>query len=390
MKKFVTILLIMLMALSAINAETEVRFILSDVDQHSEILIGFCPTYLLLGLGVDFHFIDDNNRSEFQFLVGGGYTQKRLFVNPYTGEPEYHSPVDINGDLLTSGTGITYDTVEGDFIIRYDQGFLDDLLTLRTSIEMKYEMNLNSHKTDKFPPLNTYLGGPTSLSSTLFPDVAGSNSHFLGMALALRLTYDAMDDTIFTNDGILAYVEAKYAPLFLNNWLDGSANYYSLTANAVFSKTLYTYSTENYDWFSIVLIDRVNANWTDGSVPVFAQEPVSLGRKVRGYNTLSYGTQFSAVNNLDIRFAGPGIGIASIKPRINVFFDMGIGAGNYFNSTISPDKGYNFLSSVGAQFTVTFFDFIDLGYQIAYLFTGEKMTDPGSRFVTTFTFFLDF
>lgn len=34
---------------------------------------------------------------------------------------------------------------------------------------------------------------------------------------------------------------------------------------------------------------------------------------------------------------------------------------------------------------------IDLGYQIAYIFTGEKYTDKElDNFTTTFTFFLDF
>ena len=316
--------------------------------------------------------------------MGGGYTQRMVFQDPHTGEPHYTEP---------EGRGITYDVIQGDLFLRYDQGFLDDLLMLRASVETQYEYNRSSF-VDRNESLVDQLNLTGGYNPQIYPDLQPENgvSQFLGTTLGLRFTYDAMDDSILMNDGILAYVEAKYAPLFLNRWLDGTADYYSLTANAVFAKTLYTYTTENYDWFSIVLIDRVNVNWTDGSVPVNAQGAVSLGRKVRGYNTYSYGTQFSAVNNFDIRFAGPGIGIDSIKPRINVFFDMGIGAGNYFNTSIpvETESGVNFLSSVGAQFTVTFFDFIDLGYELAYIFTGEKMTQPGERLVGRFTFFLDF
>ena len=374
MKKLLTILLIFIMALSGIYAETSYRFIFADMDQHSEILIGFCPTYLLLGVGMDFHLVE-NNTSELQILLGGGYNQRRVFQNPDTGNP--YEP----------GKYITYDAIQGDLFLRYDQGFLDDLLIFRVGLETQYEMNRDSFVSSKNAPLKDQLGN--DFNPVRYPDLNG-NAQFLGSALTLRLTYDDMEDTLFTNDGILAYVEAKLAPYFLNSWLDGTANYYSLTANAVFAKTLYNYSTENTDWFSIVLIDRVNVNWTDGSVPVNAQGPVSLGRKMRGYNTYSYNTQFSAVNNFDIRFAGPGIFHDSIRPRINLFFDMGLGAGNYFNTDIKPENGVNFLCSTGAQITVSFFDFIDLGYEVAYIFTGDKMTDPGHQLVTTFTFFLDF
>ncbi len=382
MKKLVTILLVLLIsAFSLFAASPDFRFIFADLDQHSEILIGFCPTYVLVGFGADF---GEANTSELQVLVGGGYTQRMVFQDPHTGEPHYTEP---------EGRGITYDVIQGDLFLRYDQGFLDDLLMLRASVETQYEYNRSSF-VDRNESLVDQLNLTGGYNPQIYPDLQPENgvSQFLGTTLGLRFTYDAMDDSILMNDGILAYVEAKYAPLFLNRWLDGTADYYSLTANAVFAKTLYTYTTENYDWFSIVLIDRVNVNWTDGSVPVNAQGAVSLGRKVRGYNTYSYGTQFSAVNNFDIRFAGPGIGIDSIKPRINVFFDMGIGAGNYFNTSIpvETESGVNFLSSVGAQFTVTFFDFIDLGYELAYIFTGEKMTQPGERLVGRFTFFLDF
>ena len=46
--------------------------------------------------------------------------------------------------------------------------------------------------------------------------------------------------------------------------------------------------------------------------------------------------------------------------------------------------------STGVQVTVSFFDFIDLGYQVSYLFSGNKFTDGEKRVVGNFTFFLDF
>lgn len=378
MKKLLTILLVLVMILTGASASSPTfRFVFGDLDQHPEILIGFCPTYLLLGFGADFHFIEDNT-SEFQVLVGGGYNQRMVFQDPSDGTPFY---------TVSDGRGITYDAAQGDLFLRFNQGFMNDLLVLRASIETQYEANLNSFVKNS-ATLNSQLNGEGVFNNAIYPDLKGDHQ-FLGTSISLRLTYDDMEDTLFTNDGILAYVETKFAPYFLNQWLDGTANYYSLTANAVFAKTLYNYSTENSDWFSIVLIDRVNVNWTDGSVPVNAQGPVSLGRKVRGYNTYSYGTEFSVVNNFDIRFSGPAIGLDGLRPRINLFFDMGLGAGNYFNTSKKPD-GVNFLCSTGGQITISIFDFIDLGYEVAYIFTGEKLTKPGDRVVTRFTFFLDF
>ena len=53
----------------------------------------------------------------------------------------------------------------------------------------------------------------------------------------------------------------------------------------------------------------------------------------------------------------------------------------------------NFLASIGVQVEMSFFDFIDLGYQINYLLVDidkyAKYTQPG-KITTNFTFFLDF
>ena len=46
--------------------------------------------------------------------------------------------------------------------------------------------------------------------------------------------------------------------------------------------------------------------------------------------------------------------------------------------------------STGVQLTISFFDFIDLGYQVAYLFNGNKLSEGDSKIVGSFTFFLDF
>ncbi|MBR2281570.1 MAG: hypothetical protein IJ863_02990, partial [Spirochaetales bacterium] len=209
-----------------------------------------------------------------------------------------------------------------------------------------------------------------------------------------------MDDRMVSNEGATAEIKLQFAPGFIK---DG-ASYYSITLNGVAGTTLYELSDKRgRNIFSIVAIDRVNVNWTDGNhVPVYASMPVSLGRKVRGFNTNSFNTNFTVVNNLDIRLAGPEPLMDGIFPRLNLFFDMGWHAGNYFNtghngvsakSAASMAETYGlerFLCSTGFQLEMCFFDFIDLGFQLAYLINGDNPRNPSSSFITGATFFLDF
>ena len=294
---------------------------------------------------------------------------------------------------------IVYDVLETDWILRFVQGFGDssvagkDLLTITAGYEGKLEFALDSMVKGQtrnngiqsvIRSLDDRIG---TYDGDIYPDLRG-NRTALGSVLALQLKYDEMDDRMTTTDGFVAKADLKWAPSFLNGALDGKADYYSLTLKAVAAKTVFAYSENGKDMFTITLVDRGNVNWTDGSmVPVWAQGPVSLGRKVRGFNTWTYNTQFTAVNNFDVRFAGPNLGVKGIFPRVNLFYDIGYGCGNYFNTQISEG---NFLMSTGVQVTVSFFDFIDLGYQVAYLFKGEKFSEGTKKVVGSFTFFLDF
>ena len=386
MKKLLLCLVVLTLAISFAMA-APVKFVFGDLGQHAEILKGFIPSYLLAGAGYDGLSLIEGNTTEIQFLLGAGYNQRKVWQDPVTGEVKRVDP-------------IIYDVIETDWTLRFLQGFLSspvegkDLLTLSFAYEGKFEVNKDSMVVGKdrnnptslpVRKLDNYLG--KSFNSNIYPDLKG-NHRMLGANLNLQLKLDMMDDKKTTTDGFVARFDLDYSPLFLNRALDGEADYYSLTLNAVVAKTIYKYQTEKVDWFSIVLIDRVNFNWTDGSlVPVYAQGPVSLGRKVRGFNTWTYNTNFTAVNNFDVRFAGPNLGVKGIFPRINLFFDMGYAAGNTFNTSYD---GSQFLASTGAQFTISFFDFIDLGYQLAYLFKGDKFTAGSDRLVGSFTFFLDF
>ena len=399
MKKKLFLVIIAVLAVLSGAYASDFKFVFGDLGQHAEILAGFSPSYLKAGAGYTGLSLIEGHTTEIDFLVGAGYNQRKVWQDPKNGEVWQ----DMNaGTSLKKGVGpIIYDVLQSEWEIRFSQGFLDspvankDLLSLSAGYNGRFEASGDSFRKGSWREnglegktqilsLDEYLG-TNNYQGDVYPDLRGNRQH-LGTEFYLELKLDMMDDRKMYSNGFTASFEAEWGPGVLNRALDGTADYYSLTFNAVAAYTPFSFIEDGQHWFSITLIDRANINWTDGSeVPVYIQGPVSLGRKVRGYNTWTYNTQFTAVNNFDIRFAGPSW--SDIFPRVNLFLDVGYGCGNYFNS---DEEGNNFLASTGIQMTVSFFDFIDLGYQISYLFTGEKFTDGDANITTSFTFFLDF
>ena len=362
------------------------------IDQHPEILIGFIPTYGEITTGYTGLQLMEDNRTELQLTVGAGYIERRFWVDPESG-------VEIKED-----NPLSFDVLQLAWALRFNQGFLEspvgdkDLITLSIGYKGRYEKAMDSMvlgktkqawgKEEKVISINEFLTSRDE-SSRLYPDLRGNNQ-YLGTSLFFNFFLDAMEDTLTTNDGYTIEFNAEWAPYALNAALDGKGDFYQFTLEGVGARTLYHYKTEKMSWFSIVIIDRLRANWLSGElVPTYIQKLGSLGRQVRGYSNYTYGTQFYVVNNFDIRLTGPDMGVDGLSPRINLFFDMGYGAGNYFNT----DRfGTNFLSSTGVQLTVSIFDIIDLGYQIAYLIPTNtyNFAHGDTRVVTSFTFFLDF
>lgn len=402
MKKVLTVVLVLVIALSCVFAG-DFKFLFTELDQHVEILAGFLPTLTSVGVGYDGLNLMEGNLTQLQATIGGGYTQRVLFQNPLTGEP------------LIFNQGI-YDDIQVRWNLKFLQGFGDswvqdkDLFTAYIGYEGRYEKGVDSMVLGRdrmrgyadasrnkgataIPGLNSWFGA-TLNGNTIYPDLADDYTAFMtNFYMGVRLNY--MDDKMVSNEGATAELKLQFAPGFLNN---GHASYYSVTLNGVAGTTLLEVSNKKgLNIFSVVLIDRLNVNWTDGSrVPVYASMPVSLGRKVRGFNTNSYNTNFTIVNNLDIRLAGPEFLLDGIFPRLNLFFDVGYHAGNYFNTKKSASDMAKLLGleqvlcSTGFQLEMCFFDFIDLGFQLAYLINGDNLRNPGERFITGATFFLDF
>lgn len=386
MRRKLTLVLLVLAICSSLFA-ADWAFVFKDLGQHPEILGGFLPSYLMAGAGYKGASLIEGDKTQIDLIVGAGYNQRKVWQDPITGAIRKEDPV-------------VYDVIVADWAVRFNQGFLDspagdkDLLTLSAGYWGKFEKNIDSMAVGKtrkngvpgaIKTLDQYLAG-VSDDGNILSDVHGSRM-MLGNSFSLSLKLDAMSDTIMTNDGFWANLELRYAPKALNSVLDGFSDFYSITLNAVGACTLFDYATERNNWFSIVAIDRVNVNWTDGSaVPQYEQSSLSLGRKVRGFTKNTYNTQFTVVNNFDIRLAGIKLGLKGIHPRINLFFDMGYSGGKLFNTDLVQS---DFLCSTGAQFTISAFDFIDLGYQLAYIISGESYQNA-SKLVGSFTFFLDF
>ncbi len=407
MKKALIVALVLFVALGSVFAG-EFKFLFTELDQHPEILSGFLPTLTAFGTSYEgFEFIP-GNLTQLQVTVGGGYTQRVVFQSPSNGVP------------LIADQGI-YDCIQLRWNLKLLQGFGSswvegkDLVTVYAGYEGRYEVNTDSMvvgkeryrgyadegtKTRGVTPIKSlddwFSGfvGASKVGNAIYPDLADDYKAFMtNFYVGAKL--NGMDDKMVSTDGFLTELKLQFAPSFLNK----KASYYSITFNAVVAKTLYELKSQksSNNVFSVVIIDRVNVNWTDGSkVPVYAQMPVSLGRKVRGFNTNSYNTNFTVVNNLDIRFSGPEPFIDGIFPRLNAFFDVGYYAGDYFNTELSAksqaeDFGLErVLCSVGIQLEISFFDFIDLGFQVSRLINGFNLRNPEQRVITGATFFLDF
>lgn len=387
MKKLIVVLLALILSCSLFASN--LHFVLADIGQHPDFLGGFIPTYVLVGAGYKLPQLIEGNTTDIRLLVGEGYSQRLMWLDIDRGENNYSSSV------WDKSSALRFNVWQNELSLRFIQGFLQspvegkDLLTLTASVSSRYERYYSSAKFAFFNIHGNLCDiVPEDYSGSIYPELNGRKD-YLGLEFGLSLKLDMMEDTIHTNNGIWSRIDIKYGPKVLNAFMSGHGDYYSLVMNTVGAVTVKNFTNDSgKSYFSVTLIDRVNASYTSGSaVPSFVQGPVSLGRKVRGFNTYTYGTEYSVVNNFDIRLAGPGVGIDSIAPRVNLFIDCGYGWGKVFNTT-REEK--NFLASVGAQFEVCFFDFIDLGWEVNVLLVDkEKYTQPG-RVTTNFTFFLDF
>jgi hypothetical protein len=392
MRKKLTVLLVLLCIVSSLSFASDWQYVFGEEERHPEIFGGALPSYVSMGTSYEGFSLFNDNLSSLQILGGLGVTQRKLWQNP------------ADGSVL-SDNPLVYDVFHTDFMLKLFQVLLyseetdKDCITAYAGVKENVEIYMdsmvegedrqNGSTTYTVQSISDWFGSTSITSNTYYPELGGNGSFMIGTTLYAGIKFDQMIDRMVTQDGMYSDLSLEVGPSFLNSLFSGTASFYSLTSNTVVAKTLYQVKAEDKkNLFSLVLIDRVNFNWTDGdAVPTYAQYSVSLGNKVRGYTAWTYNTQFTAVNNLELRISGPESIRQGLFPRINIFCDIGFGAGNYFNTSTSAT---NFLASAGIQGTFSIFDNLDLGYQLAYLFTGDNYVYYGTSITGEITFTLDF
>jgi hypothetical protein len=362
MKKKLTLFCLLLIFVSSFTFSSDYKFLFGALGMHEDYLAGIGPTYLNIGVGkTDFNFLEDNS-TELQFYVGGGLEKRTLWNDKTTGEN-------------AAANGFDLDVIRADWKVRLKQGFFNDVLTASLAYDGIYE----------------YYSDGAGFSSTVYPDLEGDN--LLGTYFTGGLFLDFMNDDMFVQDGVSLETEFSIAPEQINS-LIGESDFYSANAELIFAKTLlYTpaYDTGR-NLFSLVLVDRFVANYTDGdAVPTYFRKSISLGRKVRGFSSYSYNNKLTFVNNLDLRvslYEIDEIKFARVFPRFNFFVDVGYGMLEYVNTSVSEN---NLIASTGVQATICVSDFASLGYQYAYVLKGDNFDlDQSLVSVGSLVLMLDF
>lgn len=375
MKKVLTVLILVLCISFAFAID--VKPYLVTLDLHPLVLSGFFPTYA--GVGVDISAPNDPMHAKVS--LSGGVYERGFFQNPNTGEyiSVNHDPVQLT-DLLN---------VELEAKAEYHSS---ELSTFTLGYWGIYEKR---NVWDKNKTTERWLGGEekTVLSTSIaqwvdslrgnnvYPELGTDASIY--HTIKVEYEYNKMFDNMLANDGYLVNATLVVAPGFMNS----QASMVSGTCNLVMAKNFFDTKLEGkFSRFALSLIDRINFNFTRGSVPAYFQESMSLGRRVRGFDTASFANDTSIVNNLELRLSGPAVA-DNIFLRTDFFIDMGYGFGNRVNTHESQN---DLLASIGIQEMIDYNDVFDLGIEVAYLLSGSRMSNPTHPLQIGATFFLDF
>jgi hypothetical protein len=352
------------------------QFIPGKLEAHSEFADGAIPTFFTMGVEyTGLEFIPEQT-TKIIFNGGGGYTLRRLWQ-------------DNAGNVMEPGVGTddldvlpyVYDQTHILWNLYLSQGFFHsdvsgtDLVSAYAGYEGRFESNMETlFSATRFATEQRDFVTFDILDGTTYPDLGG-NQRFLSTVLAAGLRFNMMNDQVVSQLGVSTDLSVRYAPAILNN---DQADYFAATLNIIGAFPLYSMKNdESLNVLSLTVVDRLRVDYLTGdTVPVFAQEAAALGGKVRGFSPLTYNTEFSVVNNLDLRFCGPEPFVAGVCPRFILFYDLGYHAGQYFNSNTS---GSHVISSLGVQFTVTLFDMFDLGYYVSYLAQGKNFLEEAMQ-----------
>ncbi len=329
-------------------------FVFDGIEANPEFLFDFFPTYVRLGVSYSGFELIDSNVTEVILIGSGGYGHTKMWTDSY-GIPIDPGIVDIETDRF--GDLQSYNNILLGADLRLQQ-FLNPAIPIkRGNLAVYAEYGLAWMSPLENGDVSFGLDG----NELAYPDRDG----VLWNALSVGSFLDAVDKGALP-DGYRAEIKAAVAPSFLANTYLGVTNYTRLEASFVYYHPLFEKTQRNgLNLFALYLADRVAAHIVLGdAVPQRVQKPVSLG------------TRFTAVNNFEVRLAGPEIFLKNLYPRVHLFLDVGTHAGEYLN-TRYPGSG--FFASTGFEVLLTAFNLVSVGYRGAFALKGNNMS--GSHYV---------
>lgn len=370
MHKRIVLVLLIAALLTAPLAAGEIGFVLDEFDVNGDFLFGFFPTFLTAGADYMGLELLDGQSTDLKFITGGGWTQRQLWrdaageVLSYTDS----AAADADADMRT------FNVITAEWKVLLEQGLFwsdttyDDLITLQLGYLGRFESYLeNKDGTD------SYFFDSLSL-------VYQESDQLISNTLTMGVKLETSVSNMVSKRGMDLEVSADYAPQWLLNdaLLESTVDYFSV--KGVFTGYLPVYellSDEYLNVVSVFLADRIRVDYVEGdAVPVYAQKKSSLGYKMRGFESYSYATSITAVNNFDVRVTGPEVLVPGLFPRAALYVDLGYYGGDYPGPAAQEDSGL--LASAGAEVAFSIFDFLNFGIRGNYAFVGDTLT--GSDF----------
>ena len=360
MKKNIILLCLMLLVLSTAVFAGDIKFEFEDARFHSDYLFGLAPFYLRAGIDYTGLELIKDQKTDLYVIGGGALISSNLWTDQL-GTPVL--PSDLS-DPENFADWNSYSKWQGDFSLKLKQGLIQEEgreeLKPLLAVYAKYGFHYTDPHENAAGSKSFFFQG----SEAVYPDKNGTISNIMQLGVEI----DRMDHTdLYSGFNINASV--IYAPEWFFNSFKGRTDFYS--ANVTFEGYLpiaeLKWDDSDLTMFGLYLADRLIADYTNGSaIPQFYQESPALGSKLRGFDGNSFGTNFTIANNFDIRIYALEF-LDNINPVLNIFFDAGYYAGNYYNTDYSKS---GILCSAGAQIALNVFDFAQLGYTFAWPLVG--------------------
>ncbi|MDC7225569.1 MAG: hypothetical protein PQJ61_02265 [Spirochaetales bacterium] len=362
MKKLFLILIILTAAGSA-GFAGDISFAFEDARFHSDLLGGFAPVYIRAGIDYTGLELIDSQRTDL-YVIGGGALVSESIWTGLDGLPFLADAVANNTDDFDDEN--SYSRWQTDFSMKLKQGFIHEEGREKALLAAygKYAITFTS-------PHENWGGGTSSnfldgLASA-YPDQDGTVTNLLQAGIEL----DRLDKgDVYDGFNVDASIQA--APRWLANSLYGDSNFMQLdlTAKGYYSLLELKRKDSELTGLGIYLADRVQVDYLIGdAVPQYYQENPALGTKMRGFERMSMGTEFTIVNNFDIRLYGIEF-VDNINPVAVLFWDTGYYAGDFYNTDYN-EAGLRM--STGFELALNIVDFAQVGYRFGFPLIGENL-----------------